>query len=143
MFNQLETVTLAAFLVALADLDAPLPQGLQEEINKVGKLLLEQPKAAIDRLVELAKHHCISELYWQARSNIQKQYETQEKNKYRDLDKESEANNNDADMIENLSIALPSKSITEIGQPILKAADSRAAAKQNEVEIRLVIRRAI
>ncbi|MDZ7959647.1 MAG: hypothetical protein RMY34_17480 [Aulosira sp. DedQUE10] len=143
MLNKLETVTLTAFLITLTELDTPLPQNLQDDINKVGKLLLDQPKAAIDKLVELAKHDCLSELYWQARSNIQKQYETQEKNKHRDLDKESEANNNDPDMIENLSIALPAKSITEIGQPILQAADSRAAAKKDEVEIRLVIRRAI
>ncbi|AFZ23069.1 hypothetical protein Cylst_0742 [Cylindrospermum stagnale PCC 7417] len=135
MLNTPQTVTINAFLTALLKLDSPLPAKLQQEINQVGQIFADTPTDAINRLLELAKDDVLKEFYLQARMNIQQQYEIQERNKHRDLKKESQTNATDPEMIENLAIAMPSKSI----EAILKAADSPAEAKKYAVEIKLVI----
>ncbi len=121
--NQLQTVTLRAFLTALVELDSPLPPELQQEINQVGEILADTPNVAINRLLELAKNDRIQQFYQEARINIQKQYETQERNKY---DKPSQ---------QNQPTPTPSEHLANIAIPILKASDSRAEAKKQKSEI--------
>jgi hypothetical protein len=121
--NQLQTVTLRAFLTALVELDSPLPPEVQQEINQVGEIFSDSPNAAIDRLLELAENDCLRQSYQQARINIQKQYETQERNKY---DKPSQ---------QNQPTPTPSEHLANIAIPILKASDSRAEAKKQKSEI--------
>jgi len=121
--NQLQTVTLRAFLTALVELDSPLPPEVQQEINQVGAILADTPNVAINRLLELAKNDRIQQFYQEARINIQKQYETQERNKY---DKPSQ---------QNQPTPTPSEHLANIAIPILKASDSRAEAKKQKSEI--------
>jgi hypothetical protein len=146
MFNELEIITLSAFVTALAKLESPLTAKLQKDIHHIGQIFTKTPKTAIDNLLNLLENlpedNSLKQLYWQARINIQEQYENAERNKYRNLKQESETNTTDPEMIDNLSLALPEKTITEIGQAILQSADSRAASQQNAVEIKLIIRRA-
>jgi hypothetical protein len=123
MLNQLETVTLRAFLTALVELDSPLPPQLQQEINKVGEIFATTPTIAINRLLELAEYDCLKELYLQARLNIQQQYEVQERNIF------------DKPKQQNLSTPTPAERIANIAIPILKAPNSSAAAKQQQSEI--------
>ncbi|MBH8553521.1 hypothetical protein I8751_14305 [Nostocaceae cyanobacterium CENA357] len=123
MLNQLEVVTLQAFLTALAQLDTQLPTQLQQDINEVGKMLLNQSQDAINRLLKLAEDDCIKSLYWQARVDIQTQYETQELNKY------------DNPSQQNQSTTAPPERIANIAIPILTATDSSSAAKKHKSEI--------
>lgn len=146
MFNELEVITLSAFVTALAELDVSLTAKLQHDINQIGKIFVTEPKTAIDNilnlLADLPENNSLKQLYWQARINIQQQYENAERNKYRNLKQESEANTNAPEMIDNLSLALPEKTMIEIGKDILQSADSRVAAQRNSVEIKLIIKRA-
>lgn len=121
--NQLQTVTLRAFLTALVELDSPLPPEVQQEINQVGEMFTDTPNVAIDRLLELAENECLRQSYQQARINIQKQYETQELNRY---DRPSQ---------QNQPTPTPSEHLANIAIPILKASDSRAEAKKQKSEI--------
>ncbi|MEH2182742.1 hypothetical protein [Nostoc sp.] len=83
MLDQSQTFTLRAFLIALVELDSPLPIALQQEINEVGEMLANgQKDNALDRLLELAENDCLKESYHDARINIQTEYKTQELNKY-------------------------------------------------------------
>ena len=123
MLNQAETVTLRAFLIALVELDSPLPATLQQEINKVGEMLANTPNDALNRLLELAENDCLLTSYQQARINIQKQYETQERNKY------------DQPSQQNQPTPTPSEHLANIAIPILKAADSSAEAKTHKSSI--------
>ena len=123
MLNQPQTVTLRAFLIALAELDSPLPATLQQEINKVGEMLANTPNDALNRLLELAENDCLLTSYQQARINIQKQYETQERNKY------------DQPSQQNQPTPTPSGHLANIAIPILKAADSSAEAKTHKSSI--------
>ncbi|KAB8320148.1 hypothetical protein SD81_000400 [Tolypothrix campylonemoides VB511288] len=121
--NQLQTVTLRAFLTALVELDSPLPPKLQQEINQVGEMFTDTPNVAIDRLLKLAENDCLRQSYQQARINIQNQYETQELNRY---DKPSQ---------QNQPTPTPSEHLANIAIPILKASDSGAEAKKQKSEI--------
>ncbi len=123
MLNQPQTVTLRAFLIALAELNSPLPATLQQEINKVGEMLANTPNDALNRLLELAENDCLLTSYQQARIKIQKQYETQERNKY---DRPSQ---------QNQPTPTPSEHLANIAIPILKAADSSAEAKTHKSSI--------
>lgn len=123
MLNQLQTVTLRAFLTALVELDSTLPAQLQQEINKVGAMFADTPNDAINRLLELAENDCLKQFYQLARINIQKQDEPQERNKY---DKPSQSNQ---------STLTPSWHIANIAIPILTAPDSSIEAKKHQAEI--------
>ncbi len=123
MLNELQKVTLSAFLIALVELDSPLPPELQQEINQVGKIFADTPNAAIDGLLKLAENDYFQELYQQARINIQKQYETKERNKY---DKPSQ---------QNQPTPTPSQHLANIAIPILKSSDSSAEAKKQKSKI--------
>jgi len=123
MLNQAQTVTLRAFLTALVELDSALPATLQQEVNKVGKMLATTPNDALNYLLELAENDCLKQFYQQARINIQKQYETQELNRY---DKPSQ---------QTQPTPTPSEHLTNIAIPILKAADSGAEAKTHKSSI--------
>lgn len=123
MLNQLQTVTLRAFLTALVELDSLLPIALQQDINKVGEMLANaQEDDALNRLIELAKNDCLKESYWNARRNIQKQYPTQELNKY---DKPSLQN----------QPTQPPEHLENIAISVLNASDSSAEAKKHKSEI--------
>ena len=133
--NQLQTVTLRAFLTALVELDSPLPIALQQEINQVGEMLANgQKDNALDRLLELAENECLKESYDQARINIQTEYKTQELNRY---DKPSQQNQPPIppEHIGNIAIAIPSDRLIKIAIAIFKAPDSSAEAKKHKSEI--------
>lgn len=122
MLNQLQQVTLNSFLRALVELDSPLSAQLQREINEVGKMYPTQPDEAINRLIKLAESDVIKEPYQQARINIQKKYEIQERNKF---DKPSQQK----------APAVPPERIANIAIAILQAPDSSAEAKNHKSEI--------
>lgn len=123
MLNQPQTVTICAFLTALVELNSPLPAKLQQEINNVGEMFADTPNDAIDCLLQLAENDCLKQYYQLARINIQKQYETQERNKY---DKPSQ---------QNQPTPTPREHIANIAISILKAPDSSAEAKKHQAEI--------
>ncbi|MEH1832261.1 MAG: hypothetical protein V7L29_09340 [Nostoc sp.] len=123
MLNLLQTVTLHAFLRALVKLDSPLPIALQQEINKVGEMLVNTQKDdALNRLLELAENECLKKSYRNARMNIQRQYTTQELNRY---DQPSQQN----------QPTMPPEHLTNIAIAIFKAPDSSAEAKKHKSEI--------
>ena len=129
MLNHLQQVTIQAFITALSELDAPLPADLQKQVNQVGAILSTQTKRAIDELAELAKHAYINQLYLQARSNIQTEYHTQERNlKHRNPQKESETRNTPPYITENIAKAPPLD--LEKQQSILQASDSVKEAQK-------------
>jgi hypothetical protein len=124
MLNPLQAVTLRAFLTALVELDSPLPTALQHEINKVGEMLAKAQKKddALNRLIELAENNYFKESYIDARMNIQKQYTTQELDKFDKPGKQNQPTK-------------PTEHIENIAIPILKASDSSAEAKKHKSEI--------
>jgi hypothetical protein len=125
MLNNLQQVTLRAFIAALAELDSPLPADLQKQINQVGAIFSTQPNVAIDELLKLTKHPSINQLYLQARVNIQSEYEPKERNiNYRDYENESQNRDTSIDAFENIA-----KSI-----PILQSPDSVELAKKFQRE---------
>jgi C-terminal processing protease CtpA/Prc len=77
--NPLEKVSLRAFLIALAKQPSPLPSTLQQEINQAGTTFATNPSAAVNHLLQLAETDTFKEAYHQARQEIQKQYEYQER----------------------------------------------------------------
>ena len=123
MLNQLQQVTLYSFLRALVELDSPLPAQLQREINEVGKMYQTQPDKAINRLIKLAESDVIKEPYQQARINIQKNYEIQERNKFDKPSQQIQAQ------------AVPPERIANIAIAIFQAPDSSAEAKKHKSEI--------
>ena len=135
MLTQLQTVTLRAFLIALVELDSPLPIALQQEINKVGEMLANIPKDnALNRLLKLAENDCLKASYYNARRNIQMKYKTQELNKF---DKPSQQNQPTIppEHIGNIAIAIPIDHLLSIAIAIFKAPDSSAEAKKYKSEI--------
>ncbi|KST69426.1 hypothetical protein [Mastigocoleus testarum] len=122
MLNQLQQVTLISFLRALVELDSPLPAQLQREINEVAKMYQTQPDKAINYLIKLAESDVIKEPYQQARINIQKNYEIQERNKF---DKPSQQK----------APAVPPERIANIAIAIFQAPDSSKEAKNHKSEI--------
>ncbi len=139
MLNNLQQVTLQAFIAALAELDSPLPADLQKQINQVGAIFSTQPNVAIDELLKLTKHPSINQLYLQARVNIQSQYETKERNPYRDLEKEIAPNQND-DYSNNI-LENRTKSVISEANKVLQAENSSAKAKQYIFKFQFDIKR--
>jgi hypothetical protein len=124
MLNQPQIVTLHAFLTALVELVSPLPQQLQQEMNKVGEMFTTTPTVAINQLTKLAEHDFLKELYWQARINIQQQYEVKERNIFDKPNKQKQPTQIPPERIANIAIA------------ILKAPNSSTEAKKHKSEIK-------
>lgn len=139
MLNELEKVTIQAFITALAKLDSPLPADLQKQINQVGDILSTQPTIAANKLIELAENPCLNQLYQQARVNIQSEYESQERNMQRNLNQEINENNDDE--YPKFIIDNRTKSVRPEISEILQADDSRKKAKDYVIEFQLKIRR--
>lgn len=76
--DSLDVVTIYAFFEALTQQDQPLPPDLKRQINEVGQLLTENPKAAVNRLSQLAEHERINPVYEQARRENQRLYQPKE-----------------------------------------------------------------
>lgn len=142
MLTHLQQITIQAFITALAELDSPLPADLQKQINQIGDIISTQSTDALNKLIELAQNPHLNKLYLQARVNIQQEYETQERNKYRNYQKESESRDTPIYITENISKALPLDSIEEI-QPILQASDSVKEAQKYQRETNQKIRRGL
>lgn len=142
MLTHLQQITIQAFITALAELDSPLPADLQKQINQIGDIISTQSTDALNKLIELAQNPHLNKLYLQARVNIQQEYETQERNKYRNYQKESESRDTPIYITENISKALPLDSIEEI-KPILQASDSVKEAQKYQRETNQKIRRGL
>lgn len=142
MLTHLQQITVQAFITALAKLDSPLPEDLQKQINQIGDIISTQPTDALNKLIELVQNPHLNKLYLQARVNIQQEYETQERNKYRNYQKESESRDTPIYITENISKALPLDSIEEI-KPILQASDSVKEAQKYQRETNQKIRRGL
>ncbi|MBN4003449.1 hypothetical protein [Nostoc sp. LPT] len=125
MLNQPQTVTLRAFLTALVELDSPLPTALQQEINKVGEMLVNTSNKdnALNRLIELAENESLRASYHNARMKIQTQYKTQELNRYEDESKQKQPTTTPEHFVKNIAI------------PIFTASDSSTEAKKHKLEI--------
>ena len=123
ILNSLDTVTLDAFVEALCQLDS-LPKELQQQINQIGRAFDQNPTAAANQLHELAEHDCLKSVYQQARIEIQKQYQPQEKSRYFSAEKQNQKGVKPADETSNFAIKVK----------VLKADDSVAAAKTLQPE---------
>ncbi|MGB6299704.1 MAG: hypothetical protein WBF90_26495 [Rivularia sp. (in: cyanobacteria)] len=144
MLNNLQQVTLQAFIAALAELNSPLPADLQKQINQVGAIFSTQPNVAIDELSKLAKHSSINQLYLQARVNIQSEYEPKERNPNRDLEKEIAPNQNDDysnNILGNRTKSVLSESVISEANEVLQAENSSAKAKQYIFKFQFAIKR--
>ena len=107
-----EAITLQAFLIALSQLDTALPGDLQQKIQQIGRALANHQTSAIAEIQDLVKKHAqLNRLYEAARITLQKQYQTQERDKWM--------------MSESGSLALEN-----IAVPILIADDFTIAAKE-------------
>ena len=142
MLTHLQQITIQAFITALAELDSPIPADLQKQINQIGDIISTQSTDALNKLIELVQNPHLNKLYLQARVNIQQEYETQERNKYRNYQKESESRDTPIYITENISKALPLDSIEEI-KPILQASDSVKEAQKYQRETNQKIRRGL
>ncbi|VEP12083.1 conserved hypothetical protein [Hyella patelloides LEGE 07179] len=77
-----EQTTLQAFLIALAQLETTLLEDLQQDIRQIGDDLNKQPTVAFDKIPELVtKHAQLNDLYKTARLNLQREYQTQQRDK--------------------------------------------------------------
>ncbi len=77
-----EQTTLQALLIALAQLETTLPEDLQQDIRQIGDDLEKQSSAALSTIPQLVeKHSQLNHLYQTARSNLQREYQTQERDK--------------------------------------------------------------
>ncbi|MCC5667880.1 hypothetical protein LC653_29385 [Nostoc sp. CHAB 5784] len=135
MLDALQRITLRAFLIALVELDSPLPTDLQHEINKVGEMLANaQNDDVLKRLKELAENDCLKAFYHKARRDIQKLYRHQELNRFEQPDQQIQDRIH-ANSITNIAIAIPSDTLINIAIAILKASDSSVEAKKHKSEI--------
>lgn len=137
MLNNLQQVTLQAFIAALAELDSPLPADLQKQINQVGAIFSTQPNVAIDELSKLAQHSSINQLYLQARVNIQSEYEPKERNNSRNPEKEIDGNQNNE--YSDKMLGNRSKSYIREANEVLQANNPRAKAKQYILKFQIEI----
>ena len=142
MLTHLQQITIQAFITALAELDSPIPADLQKQINQIGDIISTQSTDALNKLIELVQNPHLNKLYLQARVNIQQEYETQERNKYRNYQKDSGSRDTPIYITENISKALPLDSIEEI-KPILQASDSVKEAQKYQRETNQKIRRGL
>ena len=117
--NILEKVTLNAFIEALRQLSSPLPTEFQQQINQVGNAFDKDPTSAINRLLDLAENDCIKQLYFQARIEIQKNYETQERNRFYSPEKQNQRGVKPDDATSNIALKVEA----------LKAPDSPKAVQ--------------
>ena len=77
-----QKTTLQALLIALAQLETTLPEDLQQDIRQIGDDLNKQPTVALNRIPQLVtKHPQLNDLYKTARSNLQREYQTQQRDK--------------------------------------------------------------
>ncbi|NJM90630.1 MAG: hypothetical protein HC847_29440 [Hydrococcus sp. RU_2_2] len=134
MLNPLQTVTLLAFLIALVELDSPLPTALQHEIHKVGEMLANAQNNALDHLIELAKSDCLKESYDNARIKIQRLNKSQELSRFDKPNKQNELPIPE-DHIINIARAIPLDRLIKIAIAIFQAPDSSAEAKKYKSEI--------
>ncbi len=112
-----EAITLQAFLIALSQLDTALPGDLQQKIQQIGHTLAHDKTSAIAEIRDLVKKHAqLNRLYEAARITLQKQYQTQERDKWQERE---------WIVSESGSLALES-----IAVPILTADDFTIAAKE-------------
>lgn len=82
--NSIEQITLQALLIALAQLETSLPENLQKNISQIGDDLEKNSTHALDRIPELlTKHPQLRDLYETARLNLQREYQTQERDKFK------------------------------------------------------------
>ena len=78
----IEKTTLQALLIALAQLETTLPEDLQQDISQIGDDLKKQSTNALDTIPELVtKHPQLRDLYKTACLNLQKEYQTQQRDK--------------------------------------------------------------
>ena len=79
-----EQTTVQALLIALAQLETSLPDDLQQDIHQIGNDLKQQSNVAITKIPQLVeKHSQLKNLYRAARSNLQKQYQNQQRDKFK------------------------------------------------------------
>ncbi|NJL39443.1 MAG: hypothetical protein HC899_23875 [Leptolyngbyaceae cyanobacterium SM1_4_3] len=110
-----EEITLQAFLVGLAQLDAALPADLQHKIQQLGGELAQQKTGAIAKIPQLVnQHERLKELYQEARLDLQQRYQAQERAKNA--------------LLVNSAASAPA-TWEEIAVPILTADNSITAAR--------------
>lgn len=80
--NQYQEITLRAFLEALAQQTAPLPENLKQQISQTGKIFTTDIKAAIDKLADLAQAPQLQPIYTTTRQAIQPDYQPEELNEH-------------------------------------------------------------
>lgn len=110
----IDALTLQALLLALLQLDEPLPQPLHQEICQTGEALQNEQRGVADQIRTLVrKHDRLNQLYQDAYDRLQKQSPTQER-------------------AQSFHAAPDTLPVTwrEIAVPILTADDFRAAARE-------------
>ncbi len=129
--TETDILTLAAFLVALSQLDSPLDATLQAEINQLGQQLETDLPAAVENLRKLIRQHkFIEQLYKPARTALQSMYQAKPRNKcILPLDAVAEPENLE---LKNLVRSLDSLKIT---QQIFSSGDSVGTNQKVKAEI--------
>lgn len=78
--SAIDLLTLQAFLLALPQVEGPLPEALHQEIQQTGKALeQDQPGVAREIRELVKKHDRLNQLYETAYDRLRKEYSTQER----------------------------------------------------------------
>lgn len=105
--------TIRAFLIALSQLESPLDESLQKQLNQLGEELATDVEAAIENLRKLIyKHDFLKNLYKPALESLQLAYQAQSRNKCI-LPSDSEP---DSENLEHENFSLPIDSLKLIKQ---------------------------
>ncbi|NJL91265.1 MAG: hypothetical protein HC916_16900 [Coleofasciculaceae cyanobacterium SM2_1_6] len=80
--NQSQGITLYAFLEAVAQQTAPLPEDLKQQMSQAGEIFTTDLNTAINQLANLAQHPHLQPIYELTRQQIQPDYQPQELNEY-------------------------------------------------------------
>ena len=116
-----EQKTLQAFLIALAQLETPLAEELQQDIQEIAANLETQPDEALAKIPSVvAKDSQLSHHYQTARLNLTRQYQAQERDKFAVY---SFANTSTLSLENNASLA-------DIAIEMLSSHNFQATAKQ-------------
>ncbi|MCL1473960.1 hypothetical protein [Argonema antarcticum] len=124
--------TIRAFLIALSQLESPLDESLQKQLNQLAKELATDVELAIENLRKLIyKHDFLKILYQPALKSLQLAYQAQPRNKCILPLEDSEPS---SENLELENFLLPTDSL-KLFQYILKSNDSVQITKDTKTQL--------
>lgn len=125
---------LKAFLVALSQLNKPLPEATKQQINAIGSALAQGNTKTLENLEEIAyASQSLKPLYEETACFLQRQKAEQERNKLYEPNSPPSTDRSDLTLRENIVAPLPppppSPRLPEIATPILQSPQPQEAAK--------------